>query len=67
MAKGTYAIGRIGYQGRSAPDLGVLSGLTVGAGTRINGFTFDLAFQPLGELGEAFRLGLGWKFGKKNL
>ncbi len=66
VSKGVRAVGRIGYQGRSAPDLGFLSGLTVGAGARINGFSFDLAFQPLGDLGEAFRLGLGWKFGRKS-
>ncbi|MCR4296980.1 MAG: hypothetical protein NUW21_15725 [Elusimicrobia bacterium] len=58
------AVGRVGFQGRTAPDLGVLSGLTVGAGARVNGFSFDLAFQPLGQLGEAFRLGLGWRFGR---
>jgi len=66
VSKGVHAIGRVGFQGRSAPDLGVLSGLTVGAGCRINAFSFDLAFQPLGALGEAFRLGLGWKFGRKS-
>lgn len=64
VSKGVRAIGRAGFQGRSAPDLGVLSGLTVGAGCRINGFSFDLGFQPLGALGEAFRLSLGWKFGR---
>ncbi|MDD5305262.1 MAG: hypothetical protein PHS14_19360 [Elusimicrobia bacterium] len=67
VSKGVHAIGRVGFQGRSAPDLGFLSGLTVGAGCRIGGFSFDLAFQPLGDLGEAFRLSLGWKFGRKNL
>lgn len=66
VSKGAQAVGRIGFQGRSVPDLGVLSGLTVGAGARINGFSFDLAFQPLGQLGEAFRLGLGWRFGRRN-
>lgn len=66
VSKGAHAVGRVGFQGRSAPDLGVLSGFTVGAGCRINGFSFDLAFQPLGALGEAFRLGLGWKFGRKS-
>lgn len=65
VSKGASAVGRVGFQGRSAPDLGVLSGFTVGAGCRIGGFSFDLGFQPLGSLGEAFRLGLGWKFGPK--
>lgn len=60
------AVGRVGFQGRTAPELGVLSGLTVGAGARVNGFSFDLAFQPLGQLGEAFRLGLGWRFGPRS-
>lgn len=64
VSKGARAVGRIGFQGRSAPDLGVLSGFTVGAGCRIGVFAFDLGFQPLGALGEAFRLSLGWKFGK---
>jgi hypothetical protein len=66
VSKGAHAVGRVGFHGRSVPDLGVLSGLTVGAGARINGFSFDLAFQPLGPLGEAFRLSLGWKFGRKS-
>lgn len=66
VSNGAYAIGRVGFQGRSAPELGFLSGFTVGAGCRINGFSFDLAFQPLGDLGEAFRLSLGWKFGRKS-
>jgi hypothetical protein len=65
VAQGTRAVGRVGFQGRSVPDLGVLSGLTVGAGVRLGGFSFDLAFQPMGQLGEAFRLGIGWKFGRK--
>lgn len=66
VSGGVHAVGRAGFQGRSAPDLGILSGVTVGAGFRVNGFTFDLAFQPLGALGETFRLGLGWKFGRKS-
>ena len=66
VSKGVRAVGRIGFQGRSVPDLGFLSGLTVGAGCRIGGFSFDLGFQPLGSLGEAFRLGLGWKFGPRS-
>lgn len=66
VAKGTYAIFRAGFHGRSVPDLGILSGLTFGAGARINRFSFDLGFQPLGALGQAFRLGLGWKFGRSS-
>lgn len=66
VSRGVTAVGRLGYQGRSAPELGFLSGLTVGAGVKLSGFSFDLAFQPMGGLGEAFRLGLGWKFGKKS-
>jgi len=66
VSKGVRAVGRVGFQGRSVPDLGVLSGLTVGAGCRLGGFSFDLGFQPLGALGEAFRLGLGWRFGPKS-
>jgi len=66
VSNGMRAVGRVCFHGRSVPDLGVLSGLTVGAGVRVNGFSFDLAFQPLGQLGEAFRLGLGWKFGRRS-
>ncbi len=65
VAKGTYAIMRAGFQGRTAPDLGAISGLTFGAGARVNRFSFDFAFQPLGALGRSFRLGLGWKFGRR--
>lgn len=64
VSKGARAAGRIGFSGRTAPDLGVLSGFTVGAGFKLGGFSFDLGFQPLGALGEAFRLSLGWTFGR---
>ncbi|UPT72446.1 MAG: hypothetical protein M0D55_10660 [Elusimicrobiota bacterium] len=66
VAKGTYAIARVGFHGRSVPDLGILSGLTFGAGARVNRFSFDVGFQPLGALGQAFRLSLGWKFGRRS-
>jgi hypothetical protein len=53
---------RLGYCGRTAPDLGPMSGLTVGIGLRVKRFSFDAGFQPMGVLGESFRLGVGWTF-----
>lgn len=67
VSKGVYAIGRVGFQGRTVPDLGVMSGFTVGVGMRAGGFSVDMAFQPMGDLGGGLRLGLGWKFGSKTL
>lgn len=53
---------RLGYKTLTAPDLSALSGLTFGAGARYQRLTVDFAFQPLGELGESFRIGAGWRF-----
>lgn len=57
---------RAGYQGRTAADLGPVTGLTVGVGARLGGFSADFGFQPLGELGQSFRMGVGWRFGLKS-
>ncbi|MEK7388229.1 MAG: hypothetical protein AAB036_00875 [Elusimicrobiota bacterium] len=61
---GLAVVGRTGFHGRSVPDLGILSGLTVGAGMRLGGFACDLAFQPMGALGQSFHFGLGWRFSR---
>lgn len=53
---------RLGYTSVSAADLGVLSGVTMGAGLKIGKFAFDAAFQPMELLGESFRLSVGWRF-----
>ncbi|MFH1723987.1 MAG: hypothetical protein ABII00_05120 [Elusimicrobiota bacterium] len=53
---------RLGYKSLSAPELGFLTGLTLGVGMIHKRFTFDFAFQPMGDLGEAYRFGLGYVF-----
>jgi hypothetical protein len=63
LSRGVRVQLRGGFQGRSAAALGALSGLTAGVGARLGGFSADFAFQPLGELGQSFRLGVGWRFG----
>lgn len=60
--EGILAALRLGYGSRTAPDLGPLSGITAGVGLRIRRFSFDAGFQPMGELGQSFRLGVGWRF-----
>ncbi|OIO04996.1 MAG: hypothetical protein AUJ51_00760 [Elusimicrobia bacterium CG1_02_56_21] len=62
VADGMSAAVRFGYSSRSALDLGALSGATAGIGLRIGGFKLDAAFEPLGILGESFRIGVGWAF-----
>ncbi|MBI5239815.1 MAG: hypothetical protein HY926_05030 [Elusimicrobia bacterium] len=61
-AEAVLAALRLGYCGRTAPDLGPLSGLTAGVGLQVRRFSFDAGFQPMGALGQSFRLGVGWKF-----
>ena len=53
---------RFGYKTLSAGDLGALSGLTGGVGLRVRRFNVDFSFQQQAELGEAYRIGLGWRF-----
>lgn len=53
---------RAGYNSRTAPDLGVLTGLSAGVGLSSRRFSFDSAFQPAGALGHNLRLSLGWRF-----
>ena len=53
---------RGGYKSLSAPDLGLISGITGGIGFGFNRFTFDFGFQPMGELGEVYRGSAGFRF-----
>lgn len=53
---------RAGYKSLAVPDLGALAGLTGGVGVGLRRFSADFAFQPMAELGEVYRLSLGWKF-----
>jgi hypothetical protein len=62
FSSGASASMRLGYTSVSTVDLGFASGITAGVGLKVGKFSFDAAFQPMGVLGEAFRLGLGWKF-----
>ncbi|MBI4375141.1 MAG: PorV/PorQ family protein [Elusimicrobia bacterium] len=51
---------RIGYKTQTVSELGALSGLTCGLGGRWRRFRADLGFQPMGQLGEVYRLTLGF-------
>ncbi len=62
VAEGSSASLRLGYNSRTAADVGPISGLGVGVGLQIGGFKFDAAFQPMAVLGQTFRIGVGWKF-----
>ncbi|OGS37607.1 MAG: hypothetical protein A2506_13590 [Elusimicrobia bacterium RIFOXYD12_FULL_66_9] len=62
VARGAWASLRLGYNSRTTLDLGPLSGLTAGTGVRVGGFSFDAAFQPMGLLGSAMRIAVGWRF-----
>ena len=62
LTPGVTAALRLGYSSRTVSDLGPISGLAAGVGLRVQRFSFDAAFQPMGLLGETFRLGVGWRF-----
>ncbi|MBI4349012.1 MAG: hypothetical protein HY553_19395 [Elusimicrobia bacterium] len=53
---------RVGYNSRSSMALGVLTGLSAGAGLRTGPLSLDVAFQPQSVLGESLRLSVGWRF-----
>ncbi|MBI3563686.1 MAG: hypothetical protein HY079_00660 [Elusimicrobia bacterium] len=62
VAEGAHAALRLGYNSRTAADVGPVSGLGAGVGLQVGGFRFDAAFQPMGVLGQALRVGVGWRF-----
>ncbi|MCX5794713.1 MAG: hypothetical protein NTY77_04370 [Elusimicrobia bacterium] len=62
ITSGVEAALRLGYSSRTVPDLGLVSGFAAGVGLRVQRFSFDTAFQPMGVLGQTFRLGVGWRF-----
>lgn len=62
FGKGAAGLLRAGYNTRAAPTLGPLAGVSVGAGARAGRFSFDVGFSPMGDLGTALRLGVGWRF-----
>ncbi|HVZ80915.1 MAG TPA: tetratricopeptide repeat protein [bacterium] len=54
---------RVGYQGvLSDNQIGGLTGLTAGAGFRIERFRLDYAFVPEGDLGTSHRVSVGYEF-----
>lgn len=58
---GTAVVPRAGYEtGRGG--LGGMAGLTTGLGLDLGRFTFDYAFIPMGDFGDAHRLSLGARF-----
>jgi hypothetical protein len=53
---------RFGYKTQGAIDLGAIAGLTGGIGIGVRRFTADFAFQPMAQLGEVYRISLGYRF-----
>lgn len=53
---------RGGFNSRAVVDLGPLAGVTFGVGARWRRARADFGFQPLAELGQSYRLSLGWRF-----
>lgn len=54
---------RVGYQGSMSDNqVGGLTGLTAGAGFRIEQFQLDYAFVPDGDLGTSHRVSVGYEF-----
>jgi len=54
---------RTGYKTLTAGELGVMSGFTVGFGVTTSKLAFDFGFQPVGSLGETYRLSVSYLFG----
>lgn len=63
MQQGLSAALRAGYDGRlKGTDLGGLSGLCFGGGLGVQRFTFDYAWNPVGELGNAHKVSFSYRF-----
>jgi hypothetical protein len=57
---------RVGFSSENYSSLGVSSIPTFGLGLKLNDFTFDYAFQPMGPLGvAAHRLSISWNLPAK--
>lgn len=61
-AERSYVSFRFGYKTHGAIDLGAIAGVTGGVGIGVRRFSADFAFQPMAELGEAYRISLGYRF-----
>jgi tetratricopeptide (TPR) repeat protein len=55
--------GRVGYI--YGLDVGGSTGLTSGLGVNVSGFSFDFAMAPYGELGNTYRAGFTYVFGRE--
>jgi hypothetical protein len=53
---------RGGYRTQTVYDLSPLSGITFGVGGQYKKFTADFGFQPMAELGNVFRMTLGFRW-----
>jgi hypothetical protein len=53
---------RMGYKALAAADLNPLAGLTAGLGAGFKRFSADFAFQPMAELGQAYRMSLAFRW-----
>jgi len=58
-----YLSTRAGYI--SGVDTGGLSGVTAGLGVNLAGFSFDFAYAPYGDLGNTYRVGFTYGFGRE--
>lgn len=54
--------GRTGWSGTTSQDLGMLAGTTLGLGAQYSHLTVDYAFSPVGDLGNAHQVSLGYSF-----
>jgi hypothetical protein len=61
VGEGAAMAARLGYKS-TGRDLGALAGATAGVGLSRGALGFDFGFQPMGDLGEVYRIGLGWGF-----
>ena len=55
-------LGRAGYDTANTQVGGGLAGFTLGAGIVLQGLHVDLAIVPYGQLGNPYRMSLGWEF-----
>ncbi|MCP4228787.1 MAG: PorV/PorQ family protein [bacterium] len=55
--------GRVGYL--TQPDTKGISGLSGGLGVNVGSFAFDFTYSPYDDLGDTYRIGLTYSFGKE--
>ncbi len=62
LARLTRVAVRTGFKSMTVRDLQPMSGLTAGVGIQHRALSFDVGFQPLAQLGEAYRLSLSYRW-----